>query len=321
VVFYKNLHEKSHYKPSLSTTFKKMIRYGLPLSISRILNGALTQFLNFMMAIYCTNLMIGNYQAAVGFVVLITFLTTPIATVLFPAFSKLNPEKEMKTLRTIFQSSVKYASLLTIPATTAIMVLSKPLLLILFGEEYTYAPLFLTLYAISYLYTALGNLSLENFLKGQGKTLITMKLTLITLAIGFPLSFLLIPRFGITGLIAITLVSGLPSLATGLWWAKKHSGVRVDWGSSAKILAASATAAVITHLTLYQLNSYDWIDLVVGGTTFLFTYLITTPLIRAVTIGDINNLRQMFSELGPFSHLFGILLNLIEKLVKISQKT
>ena len=159
-VFYRNLHEHSHYTPSFGTTFKKMIKYGLPLSISTISQGVLMQFLSFMMAIYCTDLLIGNYQAAVSFSVLITFFTLPITTVLFPAFSKIDPENETQTLTTVFQSSVKYASLFTIPATVAIMVLSRPLVFTLFGEKYTYAPLFLTLYCVVYLYTAFGNLSL-----------------------------------------------------------------------------------------------------------------------------------------------------------------
>ncbi|MCW3993856.1 MAG: hypothetical protein NWE85_04745, partial [Candidatus Bathyarchaeota archaeon] len=48
---------------------------------------------------------------------------------------------------------------------------------------------YLTLIAISYLYSAFGNL-----INGQGKTQVTLKLTLITSAIGFPLSIPLIPK-------------------------------------------------------------------------------------------------------------------------------
>jgi O-antigen/teichoic acid export membrane protein len=320
LIFYKNFHGKNHYEPSFSTIFRTMFRYGLPLSVSAILGGVLVQFYNFMMVINCTDLMIGNYQAAMNFLVLITFFQIPVTTVLFPAFSKLNPEKEMETLRIVFQSSVKYASLLIVPPTTVIMVLSKPLLFTVFGEKYSYAPLFLSLTAIIYLYTVLGNLTLGNFLSGQGKTTLIMELTLITLAIGFPLGFLLIPKFGITGLIAATLVSKLPNMAAGLWWARKHFGVTVDWSSSTKILAASATAGVITHLILSQLSSQDWISLIVGGTTFLITYLTTISLIRAVNISDINNLRQMLVELGPLSYLFNIPLDFIEKLTIISKK-
>ena len=321
VIFYKHLHGERDDKNNLTATFKTMLRYGFPLSITTILVGFLLQFFNFMIAVYCTDFMVGNYQAAVKFTVIITFFTIPISTVLFPAFSKLNPEKEIETLRTIFQSSVKYASLLTIPATIAIMVLSKPLVFTLFGEEYTSTPLFLSLYAISYLYTALGNLSLGNFLNGQGKTMVTMKLTLITLATGLPLSFLLIPRFGVIGLIITTLVHGLPGLAAGLWWIRKHFGVTVEWKSSIKILAAAATAALITQLILSQLPTPDWISLIIGGTIFFGTYLIAAPLIRAVNTDDIENLKQMLSGLGPLSHVFDIPLNLIEKLTTTFQKT
>jgi len=189
-----------------------------------------------------------------------------------------------------------------------------------FGERYSYAPLFLTLYAIIYLYTALGDLTLGSFLRGQGKTVLIMKLTLVTLSIGFPLGFLLIPRFGITGLIVATLVSRLPSLATGLWWARKHFGVTVDWSSSTKILAASVAAGIITHLILSQLNFQGWISLIVGGTTFLVIYVTIIPLIRAVNIGDIKNLRQMLIELGPLSYLFNLPLDFIGKLILMSQK-
>ena len=320
MVFYKNLHRSNHRKSSLITTFKTMIRYGLPLSISTILQGVFIQFLNFMMAIYCTDLIIGNYQAAVSFTVLITFFTTPIVTILFPAFSKLNPENEIQTLRTIFQSSVKYASLLTIPATMAIMILSKPLVFTLFGEKYNHAPLFLTLYIIINLYTALGSLSLRNFLKGQGKTMVTMKLAFMTIAFGFPIGFLLISTFGILGLIATTLVSSLPSLATGLWWSKKHFGVTVDWFSSIKILTASATTGVVTHLILLQLNLPDWTNLIIGAVAFLMIYLTITPLIGAVNINDINNLREMLSGFGPASRLFNLLLIFIEKLIFLSRR-
>ena len=106
-----------------------------------------------MMAIYCTNTMIGNYQAAIQFATILTFFTIPVSTVLFPAFSKINPKNEIKLLQIVFASSVKYAAMILIPATTAMMVLSKPMISTLFGEKWIYAPFFLTLYVISNLFT------------------------------------------------------------------------------------------------------------------------------------------------------------------------
>jgi len=223
----------------------------------------------------------------------------------------------METPRIVFQSSVKYAAMLTIPVTVMIMVLSKPLVFAIVGTEWSDAPFFLTLYSIIFLYSGLGNLSLWNFLNGQGETKVTMKLALISLGMGLPLSLTLIPMFGIKGLIVTTLVAGIPSLAVGLWWIKRHFGATIDWVSSTKIFLASVMAAAITYVIISQLNFHCWVELVVGGVTFLMVYLVAAPLIRAVDENDINNLREMLSDLGPFSHLFQIPLNIIEKLLTI----
>lgn len=149
--------------------------------------------------------------------------TTPTATVLFAAFSKLNPQREMETSRNVFQFSVKYAAFLDVPAATAAVALSQPAISTLSGEKHKYAPLFLILIAISYMCSALGSPSLEKLLNGQGETKVTPKPTLIT-TIGLPSSLLLIPKLGITGLIATNLATGIPSLIIGLSWIKKHYG-------------------------------------------------------------------------------------------------
>ena len=319
LALYKKLHKLNDDRPEIVKNIKVMFKYGLPLSISAIISGFLTQFYTFLIAIYATDLMIGNYAVATNFAVLITFFATPITTMLFPAFSKLDPQKEKETLRNVFQFSVKYAALLVVPAATAIITLAQPAVSTLFGEKYGDAPLFLALLAISYLYSALGNLSLGNLINSQGKTKFNLKLTLVTSAIGFPLSLILIPKFGIIGLIITTLTAGIPSLIIALHWIKKHYSVTVDWTSSTKILLSSGTAAAITYTILSQLSFSSWIKLIIGGTIFLFTFLTITLSIRTVNRSDINNLREMLSELGPLSHLLNFLLNIIEKLITIFQ--
>jgi len=325
IIFYfalfRNPKEKSSNKIDITGTLKTLLKYGLPLSVLVVIGGFLPQFYNTLLTqsftmtnstSYTTAL--GNFQAAVNFTVLISFFTVPIATVLFPAFSKLKAEEEKKTLRVVFQSSVKYGALLTLPVTLMIMVLSEPLVFTVVGTEYTEAPFFLTLYSIIYLYAGLGNLSLGNFLNGQGKTQITMRMALLTLCMGLLLGWLLIPQFGVVGLIVANSVAGLPSLFSGLWWIRKNFGATIDFVSSAKILLASGVAAVVTHLLLSQLNYSYWIELIAGGVCFLAVYLVTAPLIRAVDKKDVRHLREMLSGLGPLSYIFNIPLEIIEKL-------
>jgi stage V sporulation protein B len=314
LAIYRKLQRLKDEKLEVARTVKTMFKYGLPLSLSAILGGFLAQFFNFLMAIYCTDLLIGNYQVAVNFAVLITFFATPIATVMFPAFSKLNPQEEKEAVRYVFQFSVKYAALLVVPATAIIMALSQPVVSTIFGEKYIDAPLFLTLYSIIYLYSAFGSLSLGNLLNGIGKTDVNLKLTIITFAVGLPLSLLLIPKLGIIGLIATTLIAGIPSLFTGLWWIRKRLTVTVDWASSAKILLASAIAAAATYTVTSQLPTPDWAKLIIGTAMFLTICVTATPLIGAINKTDVYNLRAMLKELGPLSNIFDLPLNTIEKL-------
>jgi O-antigen/teichoic acid export membrane protein len=314
LTLYNKLRTLNNDKLEIVKTIKTMFKYGLPLSIATIIGGFLLQFYNFLMAIYCTDPMIGNYSVTLNFAVLITFFSVPITTVLFPAFSKLSSQKEKATLRNVFQYSVKYAALLVVPAAALVMALSKSIVFTLFGEKYIHAPLFLTMYAITYLYSAFGNLSIGNLINSQGKTKVTLKLTLITATIGFPLSLLLIPKFEIIGLIVTTLTAGIPSLIIGIWWVKKHFTVTIDWTSSAKILLASTLAAATAYIIVSQLNIPNWIELTIGTIAFLATYTTTAPLIGAITKTDIQNLKEMLKELGPLFHVFNVPLNIIEKL-------
>jgi O-antigen/teichoic acid export membrane protein len=293
-----------------------MFNYGLPLSIVTIIGGFQTQFYNFIVPIYVSPDIVGNYGIANTFAVLIMFFATPITTILFPAFSKLDVQKERDTLQYVFQYSVKYASLLVVPAAAVVIVLAQPGIGVLF-PDYTTAPLFLALLAISYLYTALGNLSVGNLINSQGQTRFNLKLALLTSAIGFPLSIILIPLFGIIGLIITALTAGIPSLIIALLWLKKKYGLTVDWQSSARILLSAAAAAAITYAVIFELNFIRWIALIVGAVVFLLSFLLAILLTRAITRSDINNLHGMCGGLGPLRRPLHFFLNFIEKLMNI----
>jgi O-antigen/teichoic acid export membrane protein len=57
--------------------------------------------LSFTMTIYAGSEMMGNYFSAVYFSILLTFISLPISTVLFPTFSKLNVERETGLVKKI----------------------------------------------------------------------------------------------------------------------------------------------------------------------------------------------------------------------------
>jgi len=316
VAIYRNLQRQDESKLEIFGTIKTLFRYGLPLSISAIFSGFLAQFYNVLLAIYCTDLIIGNYHVALNFAFIVTFFVMPVITVLLPAFSKLDSEKERETLGNVFQFSVKYASLIIVPVAFAVMALSQPGVSTLFPGRYSYTPLYLALYVVTFIYTAFGYLSAGNLIKSQGKTDVNMKLTIITSVIGLALNIVLIPKFGIVGLLATNITAGIPSLIIALWWIKKKFNATIDWVSSAKILLASTLATIITYGVISQLNLTNWITLTIGALIFLAAYLIATPLIGAINKTDIQNFKEMLKGLGPLAPLFTLPLSFIERLTR-----
>jgi O-antigen/teichoic acid export membrane protein len=126
-----------------------LVKYGLPLSIAAIIASLQTQFYTVLMGVYAPADVVGNYAIASTFVVLISFFATPISTMLFPAFSKLDVHRDYEALKSAFQFSVKYASLLVIPVAMIVMSLSEPAVATLFGNKYGSAPFFLSFVAFN----------------------------------------------------------------------------------------------------------------------------------------------------------------------------
>jgi O-antigen/teichoic acid export membrane protein len=197
---YRSLPKSTDGQLKVVATIKTMLKYGLPISIGAILTGFLTTFYSNILAVFVTdNSLIGNYSVAVNFVVLISFVATPVTTMLLPAFSKLDYKKEKELLKNVFQYSVKYAALLVVPVTFIVMSLAQPAIATIFRSQYTEAPLYLALSGIIYLYSIFGSLSYGNLINSQGDTKFTLKLSILQAAIGFPLSFILISQFGVLG--------------------------------------------------------------------------------------------------------------------------
>jgi O-antigen/teichoic acid export membrane protein len=314
---YRKLPKPENGNPKFTAQIKSMFNYGLPLSLAAIVGSFQAQFFALLLPIYylTDNSIIGNYGIAANFIVLIAFVSTPITTMLFPAFSKLNPQKDKETLQNVFQASVRYASILVVPTAALVICLSQPAVQTVFGETYGTAALFLALLAIGYLYTAFGNLSAGNVINSQGETKYNLKLTALTAIIAVPMGLVLILQFGVVGLIVTSLISGLPSLFISLRWIKNKYELTVNWRASGKILATSLTVSAATYALISVVSFPAWMKLLLGLVVFLVLYLLVAVVTRTIVRADITNLRNMASGLGPVSKVVNALLGIIEKLM------
>lgn len=296
-----------------------MVAYGMPLYIVTLLLTLSSQYQYFILALFTSNVAnveIGNYSTAMNFSTLITLLTYAITAPLFPAFSKLTTENDRGLVKKMFRLSVKYSSLLVIPASLALSILSSEFVYAIYGTQYGLAPSYLTLYALNFLTAGLGALVLWNFFNGQGDTKTILKINLINIAISLPLVPILTVLYGVLGLITSVIITGFLSTIYGLSLARRKYGVTVDLASSLRIGIASFSSALLVYVFLrfYSFSSPVY-RLAAGGSVYLVTFLVFAPLFGAINKEDIENLNDMTRALPLISPIVRRVLNFEEKIL------
>ena len=213
---------------------RMMMRYGFPLAVIGIIGGFRSQLYSFLLVRYSSVSSIGNYGVASTFKVFVGFITFPVGNVLFPAFSKMSGSEAREELEVAFRASVKYVSFLVLPASVGVMALSQPLIGVIYGTKYSLAPLFLVLLSVGDLYCGLGSLSMGSLLSSQGETGVILKIGLLTMVVGVPLSFILIPLFGVLGFILNNLITQAVGTTLYVYWVRKLFKFKMWVGQSAR---------------------------------------------------------------------------------------
>ncbi|MCX6655228.1 MAG: oligosaccharide flippase family protein [Candidatus Bathyarchaeota archaeon] len=294
---------------------RKFLSYGLPLSMSTLLIGILAQIYNYIMILYMATDLIGNYGAATNFGVLVSFLTVPIATTLFPLFSKF--KKGDVELEEIFQTAVKYTSILTLPVVLVIIVVSTPLSRILFGtNDYPYVPLYLSVYIINYAWEGFGGLSLANLISGIGESRVSLRSSILTFFTGLILALILVPRYGMIGLLITIALDTRGGWIYQILWVKRELGITVEWRSTIRLYLVGLAAFIIAYVVMNILNVQGVIGLITGVLTYFIVYLVGLPLSKVIKRNDLRLLETITDTMGPLAPIAHRALSLIGRLVR-----
>jgi len=308
------LRDCGEYESGFIENLRLMIGYGMPLYLSSLMLLLIDQYRLVLLAHSVSDFEIGNFQAAGNFVTLLAVLSTPIATALFPAFSKLNPAGE--EIRRAFQHSVKYTGILIAPAALFTISMSRILVEIVYGHAYSMAPIFLSLYTVVYLYSIFGSIVLDNFFNGIGETRINLKATMIYVFSFIPLSVVLTYLYGVVGLIISILVSLILKVLYGLFIAKRRLGILIEINNSIRILIASGIAAL--SILPFSLNQSipNYVSLLMGGILYLTIYMTMLPIVKALQKNDINILRNLFQNQGMLKPVAELLIKYESSLIE-----
>ena len=310
-IIYRN--EKTSQSPISHMKVARMIlTYGFPLYVSSILGGLLPQLYTSLLGIWETNERIGNYSVALNFSALISFITMPISTTIFPLFSKL--DKEQSELGFLYRNAVKYSTLLVYPIIFTLISLADQIIMFLFQDQYTYAPYYLRIYILIFVLTGLGSACNNSLLKGQNRTDIIFRIALIRFIISVPLSYFAIKIYGVEGLLYYFIIIQSISTILTLSYIRRLFSFKLNMDFLLKILLISITSTFIVYTAMKVISIASWMEILIGGTLSLSLYAIGVIILKALTQQDYQYLSNLSESFGPFAPLFRNVINLLMRL-------
>lgn len=314
---YRPLNRSNSDPGRFSDNVKMLISYGFPLYIAVLIGGFAIEYRNILLSVFTSNYEIGNFQAAMNFNTIVNSISIPMATMLLPAFSKIEERKE--SVKEFFKISVKYTSIAVLPIAVLLMVYAKDIVQIIYGEGYELAPHLLSLYIIIYFLVGLGFNTLGSFFNGLGETKTNLKITLMSSITLIVLAPLLTYSFKIDGMVMGLILSSLVGTVYGLHVARRSFGIQVDPKMVIRVYLASV-APVLPILAMNEILFFSSIlKVIVGATTYLIIYLLLIPLAKAITPAELKEIRGVLEKVKPLKYLSQPILCFEEKIMlKIS---
>lgn len=174
-------------------SFKQLFGFGSKLLLSGLLGTTVTNVNNLVIGKVYTPSSLGFYTRAQQFPDLLTnTLTSVLNNATFPLMSSLQSNKD--ELVSVLKRLIKINSMFVFPAMTGLAVLSKPMILVLLGEQWEFTADLLVWLCFSNMFIAHNALNM-NVLNAIGRSDLFLKVDctkipviFITMAITFPIS-------------------------------------------------------------------------------------------------------------------------------------
>jgi O-antigen/teichoic acid export membrane protein len=289
---------------------RELLVFSVPIFTSTLVSTLLSTYQSALLSRYASYLEIGNFQAASNLASLLTLVTLPISTSLFPAFSKFRDPREASNAVDV---AVTMTALLLTPVTLFTVVEARDIVRIFYGASYMASSEYLSMYILIYLYSLIGSIVWGSFFQGIGKPKVVFMSTLVYSAIYVPLAFFLASTQSIKGVIVAVLLASLSSNAMLLWESKKV-GVKIDFSKKGKILL-SALMPIPIIMCINLPPTHALIRVTLLGAIYLSLYVLLSSLLGAVTHREIELVRSTLRIPQFLRRIIELFLDILERII------
>lgn len=267
---------------------KKFLQESFPFGFS----GAFTRVFSSIDSVMLRQMVgqgaVGLYAVPNKIVFALQFIPAAFAASIYPAMSHLYKEDKKKMIR-IFEESMLFLLLLSIPIAVGIFVLTPIIITDLYTSEFAAAipAMYILVWGVVFGFVEFPLGALLSAIGQQRKNTITRG---IVMTINIVLNILLIPLYSFLGASIAAVVSYAILTSMGIFWVRKY--VKVDWGRLFHAFLKISLSALLMGIAVYALLPYIHFTLLILLGAVLFTFLVI--ILKVISIAQMRDLYLSF---------------------------
>jgi len=264
--------------------WKKVFHYTWPLAITVILNLVYFKFDILILSAYHSPTDVGLYGAPYKILEVLTTFPHMFMSLILPLFTAAWISKNLDRLKKIWQHTFDFFSIISIGMMVSIWLISKPLMILLAGEEFAASGDILNVLIVATAMIFFGTLFtyLVVALRLQKQMI---KYFLVAAVVGVAGYFIFIPKFSYWGAAYMTLV-----VEAMIWYfayllIKKHLAIKLNY----RVFYKSILAGILALLIGWQFKEFNIILTVIVAVIIYSAVLFFTRAIDKTSLKSLFN--------------------------------
>lgn len=272
---------------------KDYLRFGVPTMANGISYWVVASADRYVIGFCLGIIFVGYYVPAYSIGMLLVFFILPISSMLTVVLPKFFDENNLSEVKNYLSHSLKYFSLIMIPAVFGLSILSRQLLTILSTKEIAANAYFVTPFITASMFVYGITCFLGHILTLVKKTKIIAVIWAIAAFLNLGLNIIFIPRFGIIAAAIVTFMSYFCAFVLMRHFAFKEFQFKIDWNFIIKSIAAS----ILMILFIKWFNPWGLFSVILSVILGALTYGVLIFLFKGIGKKEIIFLKNIIYEM------------------------
>lgn len=290
----------------------EMVHFSIPIMLSNVATTGIMNFAIDFLGVFVLASTVGSYGAAFKLARIFDVVLTSTTFILLPAFTKAISSKSLSNrISSIYDNSVFYMLLITLPILMFLVAASIPITDLLFSHAYSLSYIYFAIISIGITVQVIGSFA-GTLIISYGDTKRFMRYQLLIVFTELILLAVLTPFIGVYGAIISLFVIG-PIVMNIIYIRSLRSqfGVKLRAGRVARLSIASITLLVVM-MTVGRYMHFSYYSILADIIVALLLYPPLINISGSINEGNIRFLRSLSERMSKAGRVLNPIIDYTE---------